>query len=204
MRFDLQIITSLIDEGSRVLDMGCGRGDLLDFLKTNKKADVRGIEIDGPEVIAAIEKGLPVLQGDIAKETLDYADGTFDYVILSQTLQQVWKPGHVIDEMMRIGSRGIVSFPCFNHWSIKFQTLVRSRAPVTRELPYSWWDTPNIRVITLRDFRTFCAGRGIRILREIDISTHHRDESGKIVRILPDWFARYGIFLIAKQGSTKV
>jgi methionine biosynthesis protein MetW len=198
MRFDLQIITSLVAEGSRVLDLGCGRGDLLDYLRKNRKADVTGIEIEEREVIAAIERGLPVLQGDIHRETLDFADKTFDYVILSQTLQQVWKPGHVIDEMMRIGAKGIVSFPCFNHWSIKIQTLLRSRAPVTRELPYAWWDTPNIRVITLRDFRTFCADRGIRIVKEIAISTHHRDESGKIVRFLPDWFARYGIFLIAK------
>ena len=198
MRFDLQIITSLIEDGSRVLDLGCGKGDLLEFLKTRKHVEGSGIEIDEQEVIACVEKGLPVLQGDIHRETLDFADKSFDYVILSLTLQQVFKPEMVIDEMVRVGAKGIVSFPCFNHVSIKLQSLFRSRAPVTRELPYEWYNTPNIRVITLNDFRDFCAARRIRILKEIAISTHHRDESGKIVRFLPNWFARYGIFLIAR------
>src|SRR5512136_778958 len=186
MRFDLQIIASLIAGGSRVLDLGCGTGDLLQYLRARKRVEGFGIEIDEHEVIACVEKGLTVLHGDMNEETRDFADGSFDYVILSQTLQQVFDPDKVIGEMLRIGRTGIVSFPCFNHLAIKLQLLFRSRAPVTEELPYEWYNTPNIRVITLRDFRGFCARRGIRIIDEIAISTHHRDETGKVVRFLPD------------------
>ena len=147
----------------------------------------------------AIEKGLSVLQGDMNEETCDFPDRAFDYVILSQTLQQVYDPEGVIAEMLRVGRVGIVSFPCFNHYAIKLQLLFRSRAPVTEELPFEWYNTPNIRIITLKDFRRFCAGRGIRILQKIAISTHYKADTGKFVRVLPDWFAKYGIFLITKE-----
>jgi len=199
MRFDLRIVTSFIEEGARVLDLGCGTGDLLRTLREEKKVEGRGIEIDGKEVIACVEKGLPVLQGDMHEETRDLADGSFDYVILSQTLQQVYRPEWIIGEMLRVGKRGIVSFPCFSHYAIKAQLLFRSRAPVTKELPFQWYDTPNIRVITLNDFRAFCAARGIAILKEVAVASHPGAGSGRIVRFLPDWFARYGIFLISRQ-----
>jgi methionine biosynthesis protein MetW len=199
MRFDLQIIASLIEEKSRVLDLGCGQGDLIEHLQKTKGIEGTGIEIDEHKVIAGIERGLPILQGDINQETRDYADDTFDYVILSQTLQQVYVPEKVIQEMLRIGRKGVVSFPCFNHISIKLQLLLSSKAPVTEELPYEWYDTPNIRVVTLKDFRIFCAKHKIHILKELAISGHYRASSGKIVKFLPDWFARYGIFLLAGQ-----
>jgi len=199
MRFDLQIIASLVADGSRVLDLGSGKGDLLQHLRERKGVEGFGIEIDEHEVIACVEKGLSVLHGDINTETLDFADAGFDYVILSQTLQQVYHPEKVINEMLRIGRTGIVSFPCFNHFAIRLQLLARGRAPMTRELPYEWYDSPNIRVITLRDFRTFCSRQGIRILKEVAISTHHRDETGRVVRFLPDWLAKYGIFALTRR-----
>lgn len=199
MRFDLQMIASLIEPKCRVLDLGCGKGDLLKFLQDQKRVEGCGIEIDEREVIECIEKGLSVIQGDLNEETRGFADQSFDYAILSQTLQQVYNPESVIEEMLRIARRGIVSFPCFNHIAIKFQLLLTSKAPVTEELPYQWYDTPNIRVITLRDFRVFCAARKIKILREIDISSHYRASSGKVVEFLPDWFAKYGVFLLAKS-----
>jgi methionine biosynthesis protein MetW len=199
MRFDLQVIASLVKEKSRVLDLGCARGDLLKHLKENLGVVGYGIEIDEKEVIECIERGLSVLQGDLNEETQDFTDNSFDYVILSQTLQQVYDPEKVIQEMLRVGDKGVVSFPCFNHIAIKFQLMFKSRAPVTEELPYEWFDTPNIRVITLRDFRGFCAKRGIQILREIAISSHYKATSGKVIRFLPNWLARYGIFLITKR-----
>lgn len=198
MRFDLKIIASLIEEKSRVLDLGCSKGDLLEFLKKSKQVEGHGIEIDEKKVIAGIERGLPVLRGDINEETQDYVDDTFDYVILSLTLQQVYNPESVIKEMLRIGKKGIVSFPCFNHISIKLQLLFASRAPITKELPYEWYNTPNIRVVTLKDFRIFCAKHKIKILKELAISSHYKAMSGKIIRFLPNWLARYGIFLLAR------
>jgi methionine biosynthesis protein MetW len=198
MRFDLQIIASFVEEKSRVLDLGCGKGNLLEFLKLNKQVEGYGIEIDEDKVIAGIERGLPVLRGDIIEETQDYTDDTFDYVILSLTLQQVYNPENVIKEMLRIGKKGIVSFPCFNHVSIKLQLLFTSKAPITEELPYEWYDTPNIRVVTLKDFRIFCAKHKIKILKELEISSHHKATTGKIVRFFPNWRARYGIFLLSR------
>jgi len=203
MRFDLQIIASLIRENSRVLDLGCGKGDLLEFLEKSKQIDGYGIEIDEEKVIMGISRGLSILHGDIDRETQDYADGYFDYVILSQTLQQVYKPEKVIKEIRRIGKKCIVSFPCFNHLAIKFQLLFKSTAPVTRELPYKWYDTPNIRVITPKDFREFCTKHQIKILEELAISTHYKATSGRIVKFLPDWFAKYGIFLLAGQAEAR-
>jgi methionine biosynthesis protein MetW len=200
MRFDLQIIASLVDPGTRVLDLGCGRADLLLYLREKKRVEGYGIEVDEKEVIEGIEKGLSILQGDLNNETADFADRSFDYVILSQTLQQVYNPERVIEEMLRVGKRGIVSFPCFNHLAIKLQLLFTSRAPITKELPYQWYNTPNIRVITWQDFHRFCSDRGIKIIRQIAIATHHRSESGRIVRWLPDWFAKYGIFLVSRAG----
>ena len=201
MRFDLQIIASLVAPQTRVLDLGCGRGDLLEHLQKNKQVEGYGIEIDEKEVIEAIEKGLSIVQGNLNVETRDFADQSFDYVILSQTLQQVYNPERVIEEMLRVGKKGIVSFPCFNHIAIKLQLLFTSRAPLTKELPYEWYNTPNIRVITWQDFREFCSDRGINILHQIAIATHHREESGKIVRWLPNWFSKYGIFLLSRSRS---
>ncbi len=198
MRFDLQIIASFVEEKSHVLDLGCGKGNLLEFLKLNKQVEGYGIEIDEGKVIAGIERGLSILKGDLIEETQDYKDDTFDYVFLSLTLQQVYNPENVIKEMLRIGKKGIVSFPCFNHVSIKLQLLFISKAPVTKELPYEWYNTPNIRVLTLKDFRIFCAKHKIKILKELAISSHHRATTGKIVRFFPNWRARYGIFLLSR------
>ena len=199
MRFDLKTIASLVKENSRVLDLGCGKGDLLEHLQKQKKIKGYGIEMDEKKVIAAISRGLPVLRGDINEETQDYADNSFDYVILSQTLQQVFKPQNVIREMLRIGKRGIVSFPCFNHVTIRLQLLLGGKAPMSEELPYEWYDTPNIRVVTLKDFRVFCARHKIKILKELAISSDHRATSGKIVKVLPNWFAKFGIYLLSGE-----
>ena len=174
------------------------KGDLLEFLDKKKQVKGSGIEIDEKKVIAGIERGLPILRGDINEETRDYADDTFDYVILSLTLQQVYNPESVIEEMLRIGKKGIVSFPCFNHISIKLQLLFTSKAPITEELPYEWYNTPNIRVVTLKDFRIFCSKHKIKILKEWAISSHHKATTGKIVRFFPNWQARYGIFLLSR------
>lgn len=196
MRYDLQIIASWIEPGSRVLDLGCAAGDLLKFLITHKQVTGSGIEHDEDKVAECIAKGLSVLQGDINDEVLDYPDNTFDYVILSQTLQQVYEPDTLIRSMMRIGKRGIVSFPNFSHWGIRLQLLLSGYAPISRQLPYEWYDTPNIRVITIKDFRKFTHEVGFTILKEIAINTQSENRFGKVIKFLPNLRATYGIFLI--------
>ena len=199
IRFDLAIIASWIEPGSRVLGLGCGDGELLHYLKKHRRTRETGIEIVESRVAACIEKGLSVIQGDINEEIGDYADNTFDYVILSQTLQQVYSPRELILNMLRIGRRSIVSFPNFGHWPVRMQLLLRGRAPITPQLPYQWYDTPNIRVLSIRDFREFSARVGFRIIREAAINTDRRqDKTGNYIVFLPNLRATYGIFLIGR------
>jgi len=198
MRFDLHLIASWIKPGARVLDLGCGEGSLLGYLIQNKNAVGSGIEQNESRVAKCIEKGLSVIQGDINQEVQDYPDDSFDYVILSQTLQQVYAPDELIRAMLRIGKMGIVSFPNFSHWRVRMHLLMTGYAPVTKQLPYQWFDTPNIRVITLKDFRKFAREVGYRILKEVAIDSQSVNKEGNIVRVLPDIRATYGIFLIGK------
>lgn len=201
MRYDLSIIASWIEPGSKVLDLGCGSGDLLHILSVDKSVRGTGIEREEGKVSQGIEKGLSILHGDINEEVADYPDGHFDYVILSQTLQQVYEPARLIREMLRVGKRGIVSFPNFAYYRIRGQLLFRGRAPVSRELPYEWYDTPNIRVITIRDFRRFCRKEGFAIERETAVSTPHHHEKGAVVTFLPNLLATYGMFMLARRGA---
>ncbi len=202
MRFDLQVIASWIETGARVIDLGCGEGELLKFLIDHKQVVGSGIEHNEARVARCIEKGLSVLQGDINEEINDYPDGRFDYVILSQTLQQVYEPDVLIRAMLRIGKKGIVSFPNFSHWSCRLQLLLSGFAPVTRQLPYQWYNTPNIRVITIKDFRKFIHQVGLIILKEVAINTQTEDHYGKMIAVLPNLRATYGIFLIGNGKTT--
>jgi methionine biosynthesis protein MetW len=184
------------------LDLGCGGGDLLFYLKLNKGINGTGIEKQESKVALCIAKGLSVLQGDINDEVLDYQENSFDYVILSQTLQQVYYPERLLNSLLTIGKKVIVSFPNFSHWSIRMQVLLTGLAPKNEQLPYEWYNTPNIRVITLKDFRKFTRDQGCIVLKEVAINTHHHDTKGHIVSFLPDWRATYGIFLIGKGNTT--
>jgi methionine biosynthesis protein MetW len=198
MRFDLEKIASFVLPGSTVLDLGCGDGDLLSYLEREIGVTGTGIEKSETKVAHCIERGLSVLQGDINKEVLDYPDGAFDYVILSRTLQQVYDPAGLIRSLLRVGKRGIVSFPNFGHWRVRMQLLGTGYAPVTRQLPYEWYDTPNIRVITLKDFRKFSKDVGFRILKMAAISSDFNGMDGHTVIFMPNLRATYGIFLIEK------
>ncbi|GAB4340784.1 MAG: methionine biosynthesis protein MetW [Desulfobulbaceae bacterium] len=204
-RFDLRIVASWIQPGASVLDLGCGNGDLLYYLKKEKKVCGTGIEISESKVARCIERGLTVLQGDFLEEVHDYPDQRFDFVILSQTLQQVMDPRELITELLRVGKQVIVSFPNFGHWMIRLQVLFSGRAPVTDQLPYEWYDTPNIRVITIKDFKRFLRMAGVRLVREVAINTHHHDREGHIVRYLTNLRATYGIMMLersSKPGET--
>ncbi len=199
MRFDLKTIASWIEPKSKVLDLGCGSGELLLYLMNHKEVKGTGIEINGEKVAQGIVNGVSIIHGDINEEIKDYPDDSFDYVILSQTLQQVYKPAYLIHEMLRVGRRGIVSFPNYSYYKNRLFFLFKGRAPISRELPYEWFDTPNIRVITLKDFKRFCDIFGFKILKEVAISTYYHEEEGKVVKFLPNLFATYGIFLLSKK-----
>ena len=198
MRFDLQVIASWIDPGSRVLDLGCGNGDLLDYLKKHKQVNGTGIEFSEDKAARCIERGLTVLQGDFRKEVLDYPEQRFDVIVLSQTLQQVHDPKELLVDLLKIGKRVIVSFPNFAHWSARLQILFTGMAPVTDQLPYEWHNTPNIRVISIKDFKRFLRITGVRVVREVAINTHHHDYKGHIVRSFTNLRATYGIMMLER------
>jgi methionine biosynthesis protein MetW len=196
IRFDLQLIASWIEPGARVLDLGCGEGDLLHYLKVHKQVLGAGIEKEEGKVARCIARGLSVLQGDINAEVLEFPDKAFDVVVLSQTLQQVFEPDRLIRSMLRVGRKGIVSFPNFSHWRIRAQLLTRGYAPITPQLPYQWYDTPNIRVITLKDFERFSKEVGFEINKSLAVYTRKQEKEGQWVTFLPNLRATYGIFQI--------
>lgn len=156
-RSDYATIGEIIEPKSRVLDLGCGSGALLAWLMENKGIDARGIELDGSLVQQAIARGASVYQGDMAESLSDYPDGVFDYVILSQTLQQVEHPRELLREMLRVGRRIIVGFPNFGHWSVRLGMLFGGRMPKSSLFPYEWYETPNIHMLTVRDFENLVA-----------------------------------------------
>ena len=200
IRFDLQVIADWIEPGSKVLDLGCGKGDLLAWLAANKNVIGTGIENDKEKAAFCIGRGLSVLQGDLNEEVDDYPDKSFDYVILSQTLQQIFEPARLLYSLSRIGKRVIVSFPNFSHYSIRMQLLFKGVAPRSDQLPYHWYDTPNIRVITLSDFRHFAKDVGYTIVKEIAINTDSANSEGSEVRFFSNIRATYGIFVIEKTS----
>lgn len=163
LRPDLAVIAANVAHGSRVLDVGCGDGALMAALRDAKNVDARGIEIDPANVSRAVARGLAVVQGDADTDLADYPEGTFDYAILSQTLQTTRAPDRVLDELLRIGRRAFVSFPNFAYWRVRIALMWGGRMPVTPALPVSWYETENIHQLTIDDFRAFVAERGIEV-----------------------------------------
>lgn len=163
LRPDLALIAAHVAPGSRVLDVGCGDGALMAALRDDRGCDARGLEIDGGNVAAAMARGLSVAQGDADVDLAGYPDASFDYAILSQTLQTARAPHVVLDELLRIGRRAFVSFPNFAHWRVRLSLLLGGRMPVTRLLPEEWFDTPNIHHVTIDDFRAFVKERGLAV-----------------------------------------
>ncbi len=163
LRPDLAIIAAHVADGSRILDVGCGDGTLMAELRDRHGCDARGLEIDAANVAACVARGLPVIQGDADTDLAGYPDASFDYAILSQTLQTARAPHHVLDHLLRIGRRAFVSFPNFAHWRVRASLLWGGRMPVTSLLPEQWFDTPNIHHVTVDDFRAFVRARGITV-----------------------------------------
>ncbi len=163
LRPDLAVIAANVPQGARVLDVGCGDGALLAALRDERGCNVHGMEIDPANVAECVALGLSVIQGDADRDLAFYPDDAFDYAILSQTLQTTRRPDQVLEELLRIGRRAFVSFPNFGHWRVRLSLLWGGRMPVTRQLPDTWYDTPNIHHVTIDDFRALLAERGIRV-----------------------------------------
>ena len=198
IRIDLQLIADMVAPGSRVLDVGCGEGTLLDYLGRFKQVDGRGIELSMAGVRAAVAHGLSVIQGDADTDLKDYTTGAFDYVILSQTLQATRDPRGVLLHMLRIGRRGIVSFPNFGYWRVRAQLALVGRMPVSDTIPYGWYDTPNIHFCTISDFRELCVELDIQIERQLSLDGRGRlrsDKGGAFDNLLGE----QGMFLL-KRG----
>ncbi len=169
-RSDLTLIADLVKPGSRVLDVGCGNGELLEILTSKRDVDGRGVEISQAGVNACVTRGLSVIQGDADTDLNDYPDDAFDYVILSQTIQATRNPGAVLSEMRRIGRHLIVSFPNFGYWRIRLQLLIAGRMPITRTLADNWYDTPNIHLCTVRDFVDLCTELDLQVVDALMLS----------------------------------
>jgi methionine biosynthesis protein MetW len=163
LRPDLAIIAANIAQGSRVLDVGCGAGELMSALQADKSCDARGMELEAGNVSAAMARGLSVIQGDADTDLADYPDAAFDYAILSQTLQTTRRPDLVLDQLLRIGNRAFVSFPNFAQWRIRLALMFGGTMPVTKQLPDRWYDTPNIHHVTIDDFRGYLKERGVTV-----------------------------------------
>jgi len=195
LRFDLRIVASWIEPGSRVLDLGCADGKLLRVLRDTKNVKGLGIEHDEDEVVSCIAQGLSVIHGDINTEVQGFADNAFDYVVVSQTLQQAYEPTGLLHQMLRVGRRGIVSFPNFCCLPIRLQMAFSGHVPVTPELPYQWYNTPNIRVLSLNDFWAYSRAVPFAITRSLAVNPAP-DGRAKDVRFWPNLLASYGIFMI--------
>ena len=198
-RVDLLVVSEMVEPGAKVLDVGCGDGELLTILAQTRGIDGRGIELSREGVNECVAKGLAVIQGDADTDLVDYPNDAFDYVILSQTLQATWQPRQVLEHMLRIGRRGIVSFPNFGHWKIRLQLLLFGRMPRTDNLPDTWYDTQNIHFCTIRDFRHLCATIGAEIETAVALKA-----SGKPVRINAPWwfwnlFGEQAVFLLTRR-----
>ena len=192
-RGDYQIIGEMVESRAKVLDLGCGEGQLMAWLEQAKSCHTRGVEISPARVRQALANGLSVYQGDIDQGLADYPDQAFDYVVLSQTLQETRDPREVLLEMVRVGKRAIVAFPNFGHWSARLSLLVTGRAPKTRHLPYEWYNTPNIHFVTVPDFEELARKEGLTIERSYFLRGDRR------VAVRPSLMADSAVYLLRKS-----
>lgn len=197
MRPDLEIIQHWIKPGSRVLDLGCGDGNLLQYLKQTRDVSDIGLEIDSENIDRCLAKGVNVIEQNIDHGLSNFQSGSFDTVLLTQTLQALSNPGLLVDEMLRVGQNGIVTFPNFGNWKSRLYLLSKGRMPVSRFMPYQWYDTPNIHFCTVKDFDTLCAEKNIRILTRTVVDTQH--QGSWYIKAWPNLLGEIAIYHITRN-----
>ena len=198
MKKEFKIISDLILKNSRVLDVGCGDGELMNFLYKNITKDVRGIEISKQNVQNCISKGLTVIEGDAEKDLIQFPDSSFDIVILSQTLQAFLNPEKVLNELLRVGKKAIVTIPNFGHWKVRLNLLFKGTMPVTKSLPHQWHNTPNLHMCTIKDFSDFCVNKKIKFIKSLTLNGEKLLSISKSNLGKRNLFSEIGIFLIEK------
>ena len=196
MKKEFKVIAELLANNSRVLDIGCGDGSLMALLKNDKKIEVRGLELSQDKVQQCIHKGLPVIQGNAETELHQFPEQSFDYVVLSQTLQAFYDPSKVMDELLRIGKSVIVSIPNFGFWKVRLKLLFFGKMPVTKTLPNTWYNTPNLHMCTIKDLFIFCDEKNFKIKKVIGINEDKTSRITKRNLEIKNLFSKVGIFLI--------
>ncbi len=197
MRADLDIIQQWIPENSRVLDLGCGDGELLAWLKANKNVTGYGLEIDPDKINACLEKGVNVVEQNLDLGLGNFASNSFDVVVMTQALQVVHYPDKILQEMLRIGRTCIITFPNFGHWRCRWYLATRGRMPVSDFMPYTWYNTPNIHFCTFKDFEALCKEMQMQVLDRLAVDNQHRDHLGN--RLLPNLLGEIGIYRVTRN-----
>lgn len=196
MRADLTIIAELVKAGSRVLDLGCGTGDLLAHLQGNKSVNGYGLEIDATNITTCLEKGVNVIEQNLDEGLANFPDDSFDMVVMTETLQSVRQPHVMLDEMLRVGRECVVTFPNFGHWRCRMQLTLRGRMPVARHLPHTWYDTPNIHLCTFDDFEMLCKNKGFEIIERFVVDANH--VSRPLMNRFPNFFGTYAFYRLGR------
>ena len=198
MKNEFKVIANLIEKDTRVLDVGCADGTLMKFLKDNKNIDIRGLELSKNKVQECIAKGLTVIEGNAEKDLKQFPDKSFDYVVLSQTLQAFLNPELVINELLRVGKKAIVTIPNFGYWKVRLHLLTKGTMPVTKTLPDEWYNTPNLHMCTIKDFVFFVQSRNFKIFKSLALNDQNVTLINKTNLNIKNLFADLGIFLIEK------
>ena len=198
MKKEFKIIAQLIENNTRVLDVGCGDGTLMKHLKDNKNIDTRGLEISKNNVQTCIGKGLAVIEGNAEKDLQQFPNLSFDYVVLSQTLQAFYNPEKVINDLLRVANKAVVTIPNFGYWKVRMHLLFKGTMPITKTLPNEWYNTPNLHMCTIKDFFNFCSNKNIELYKSIALSSEKTSTINKKNLIIKNLYSELGIFLIKK------
>tara|TARA_B100001758_G_C18269788_1_gene535732 strand:- start:57 stop:653 length:597 start_codon:yes stop_codon:yes gene_type:complete len=198
MKKEFQIISELIENKTRVLDVGCGDGTLMKYLRDEKNVDTRGLEISKDKVQKCVSKGLAVIEGNAEEDLKQFPNSSFDYAILSQTLQAFYKPEKVIDDLLNVADKAIITIPNFGFWKVRFDLLIKGTMPVTKNLPDEWYNTPNLHMCTIKDFFNFCSKKKIKLFKSLALHNEKTDKISRFNLNYKNLVCELGIFLIEK------